>query len=154
EARAILAAAGDPAKDAALARVLGELDLALARGGKSADEVGDLLLARRTERRSGFGGDEGEARGRPVRAGVGVPRLHAAPRGRVAPRFSVDPTVAAIAGAKRAPAPPPKPTTLEELRAAKAAGASLPKDEDAPAPAPVAEAPPPVPAAEDGELAR
>lgn len=121
EARALLSAAGDRSEMPPLGRCLDHLGVASSalRGG--AEAVAQLQMARRTELRGGgIGGDE-IPKGRPFRASIGMPRLHAFPRRPMVPHLSLD-AKEEIAAAP----PPPKslapPKTLDELTAfAKAA---------------------------------
>ncbi|MBX3259824.1 MAG: hypothetical protein KIS78_18195 [Labilithrix sp.] len=130
EARRMLAASASP-PEPALLRAIGALDATYARVSRSAEEVVDLMLARRGDLR---GGAYAEARAtRPFQASVGVPRLHALARAPALSPLSLDPASPALV-AKPRPKPPPKPRTIEELRAAASAKP----------------APPPEPAADPG----
>lgn len=135
EARGLLARAGDPAVVVTLARALTLLDgVIIALRGAEA-QVADLQLARREHLRAGLP-EDAALPVRPMRASVGLPRLHAPPRGPLVPSLSLEPTV-------DVPAPPaprrpraPKPTTIEELRAAAEAALAPPPE---PEPEPDAE---------------
>ncbi len=116
EVRAVLAAT---APDSALAKALATLDATIVNVSRVSEEVLDIMLARRGDLRGGTGANEP----RPTRrflASVALPRLHAMARGPVSPPISLEPTVSRVAPRAKKPAPP-KPTTLEELRAAAAA---------------------------------
>jgi hypothetical protein len=147
EARAMLVQAG-PAKDPPAERALAALDATISRVKRSAEEVLDVVLARRGDRRSGFPAATTSA-ARPFRASMAVPRLHTLARSPVALPLSVDPTTAVTARRKAAKPAPPKPQTFEQLRAAANAPPAPPDlglAEDLPAPL--------VPAADEGELLR
>jgi uncharacterized protein (TIGR02270 family) len=148
EARQMLAA-GDPRTDPALGRALAALDATIARVRRSAEEVADVILARRADLLSGLV-ERPQAKVRSFQASIGMPTLHRLTRAPVAPSLDVEPTVAIRTRSPRRPAPP-KPQTLEELRAmAAAARAFEPSQEQEPelAFAPVVRAP------DEGEILR
>ena len=148
EARTVLAAA---VPDSALAKALATLDATIVNVRRVSEEVLDIMLARRGDVRGGV--DISVPRPtRPFTASVALPRLHALARGPISPPISLEPTVSLVTPRAKRPAPP-KPTTLEELRAAAAA----PPEPPAPAPEiePAAEAlPAPRALADDGEVLR
>lgn len=120
EARLLLARAGSTTTSPPLVRALATLDATIARIRAATDEVVDLQLLRRGDRR-GAGPETREPAARPFRASLGVPQLHAPRRAPIAPQLDLDAVVAIAkpAGARKAMAP--RPRTLAELRAARAA---------------------------------
>lgn len=154
EARRMLAASVPPpatASDPMLLRALAALEATHARVSRTAEEVVDLMLARRGDLRGIASPVDPSVR--PFQASIGVPRLHAIARAPVAPPLTIDAKVPVVVRKAR-PKAPPKPQTIEELRAAAAKGA---EPEAAPAPEaspePVA-APSADPDAAEGEILR
>lgn len=157
EARHMLAASATPpgaAPHPALAHALGALDATRARVSRSAEEVVDLMLARRGDLRGGAYAEAPVTR--PFQASVAVPRLHALARAPALPPLSIESTSAVLVKKAR-PKAPPKPQTLDELRAAAAAKPDpAPASEDGasgaaePAGAPAASSAEP----EEGEILR
>lgn len=141
EMRPLLGAAID---DHVVAGALGALDAVIAIVASARDQVVDAgMLSRRAPARGAT------APARPFRVSIGVPRLHALAASSLAPALVIEPPdPVSVPQPKKAP--PPKPKTIEELRAmAKATPA---------APEPAVEAastkdatPPPV---DDGEVVR
>jgi len=152
EARQMLAASvptTTSASDPVLVRVLVALDATHTRVSRSAEEIVDLMLARRADLRGGPSSSASAVR--PFRASIGIPRLHAIARMPVAPPLSIDPKAPVVVPRPRRKAPP-KPQTLEELRAAAAKGAEPAHGaEPVAAPAPVVSA---APGAAEGEVLR
>jgi hypothetical protein len=157
EARALLANAGAVTKAPPLGRALAALDATIARVRSAAEEVVDLQLARRGDRRA-MQPDSHASGERPFRASLGVPQLHAPRRVPIAPKLDLEATVPMASAAAVAKPKAPKPRTLDELRAARAAAAApAPPEPPAPARAPAVE--PPVdqvarPSASEGEIVR
>ncbi|MBX3222285.1 MAG: hypothetical protein KF795_17330 [Labilithrix sp.] len=128
EARHMLVGfATPPGAEPALLRALAALEVTHARVSRSAEEVVDIMLARRGDLRAG--GPAPAAVTRPFLASVGVPRLHALARVPVAPPLTIDPAVS-VRVAKPRPKAPAKPQTIDELRAAAAKPAPPPDPAD------------------------
>lgn len=138
---------GGAAADPMLIEARAALDITHARIRRVTDEAVDLMLTRRESRRTGV---LESPNARPFLASVAVPRLHAMARARVAPSLSVEPELSVVVRKQRAK-PVPKPTSIEELRAA---AAKQPAPEHDPGPEIPIAAPPSNVMASDGGIVR
>jgi hypothetical protein len=107
EARAMLASAGDRRTLPALASALDGLELARSALALGLTAVAQIQLERRAELHAGRRAPEAPAAGRPFRASLGQPELHAFARRPLAPEVALDPV-----------APPPRPPARSKKLAA------------------------------------
>jgi hypothetical protein len=129
-------------KNASLDRACALLDDAIAAVVGAEREVADVQLAKRHELRGGIQ-DAQPLPVRPMRVSAGMPQLHAPKRSPIAMTISLDATIP-IEQEKAPIIAPPKPKTIEELRAAAAAAKKAaaepppqePEEEEAQAPSP------------------
>ncbi|MBX3231400.1 MAG: hypothetical protein KIT84_10680 [Labilithrix sp.] len=141
EAKTLLGAA---ASDPIVAEAAKRLDAIHAQIAATRESVVDATLTRRDHRSQRL-----PALHHPFRASTASPQLHALARTPVAPPLEIDaPEPESIVQPKRPP--PPKPQTIEELRAAAAAATTPPEPEPEPEPAPATK---PIPI-DDGEVIR
>ena len=130
EARALVARGGDPQRSPELARAIAPLEASISALARAAEAVGALHFTAR-------GGGRARTRnasGEPIRASFGAPGLHAIARDPIAPALTLAPREPIAEPRAPRPDPPPKPRSIEELRAqaiaAREPGPAAEEDED------------------------